>query len=162
MVSNYSGRPAHSFIRRKLLYLLFNQKFPDAINFGEDEVDRAIDRRVRELKYGDTNHNAPTNDEIYYECLIRANLEHERALGMLKSNRPNLVNPSFYFYQLFIFIFLQQPPPEPEMPQGPTTTTINSSLQSIQRQWTLLNQDADENGVGQDLVHAGDVKIILN
>ena len=60
------------------------------------EIDKGIDQRILKLKHSDRNQNTVTGDEIYYECLIRANLDHEAALEILRNNRPNLVNFIIY------------------------------------------------------------------
>ncbi|CAF1251018.1 unnamed protein product [Rotaria sordida] len=144
IVPRHAGRPAHSFIRRKLLLLLYKQNYPHSIEFGDEVIDEQIDQCVRQLKQRDRGQDASCSDEVYFECLIRTNFDNEAALDILRHNRPNL-----------------KPPPEPETPRGPTTTTIARSMHPLQQQWKLLNKDTDENTAPQLLLHEGDVGIIL-
>ncbi|CAF3657312.1 unnamed protein product [Rotaria sordida] len=139
IVPRHAGRPAHSFIRRKLLLLLYKQNYPHSIEFGDELIDEEIDQRVRQLKQRDGGQDASCGDEVYFECLIRTNFDKEAALDILRHNRPNL-----------------KPPPEPETPRGPTTTTIARSMYPLQQQWKLLNKDTDENTAPQLLLHEGD------
>lgn len=88
----HEGAVAHSFIRRRLLNCLFKQKYPNAIEFGENEVDAEVDRRIKNLKEDNRVSRIVCTPEVYYECLIRSNFEHDQACEMLRHNRPNLVN----------------------------------------------------------------------
>ena len=55
-------------------------------------IDEQVDQEVIHLKQNDRNRRDPsTGDEVYYECLIRADLEFDAALKILKNQRPNLV-----------------------------------------------------------------------
>ncbi|CAF3815432.1 unnamed protein product, partial [Adineta steineri] len=140
IVTRHGGLPAHSFIRRKLLLLLFKQIYPESIEIGcDDYIDSDIDRRIGNLKQSDRNQDICSSDDVYYECLIRANFDEARALEMLRSNRPNL-----------------KPPPEPVISREPTTTTIENSLDDIDKHWTAINENIDENGAAQMLLHEGD------
>ncbi len=94
----HGGRPVHSFIRRKLLLLLFKQINPTAIEFGDEVVDDEIEQKVARLRQQDQHRDTDAGNEVYFECLIRANFDHQTALNLLKNNRPNLVN----FHYLFI------------------------------------------------------------
>ncbi|CAF1500191.1 unnamed protein product, partial [Adineta steineri] len=143
IVTRHGGLPAHSFIRRKLLLLLFKQIYPESIEIGSDDyIDSDIDRRIGTLKQSDRNQDICPSDDVYYECLIRANFDEARALEMLRSNRPNL-----------------KPPPEPVISREPTTTTIESSLDHIEEHWMSINENIDENGAAQMLLHEGDARI---
>ncbi|CAF2807521.1 unnamed protein product [Rotaria sp. Silwood2] len=142
IVPRHGGRPAHNFIRRKLLLFLYKQKYPQSIEFGDELIDDEIDRLVRELKQKDESHDRSSGDEVYFECLIRTNFDKEAAVNILRHNRPNL-----------------KPPPQPEASREPTTTTIARSIRPLQQQWGLLNADAEENAAPQMLLHEGDVRI---
>ncbi|CAF4776629.1 unnamed protein product, partial [Rotaria sp. Silwood2] len=139
IVPRHGGRPAHNFIRRKLLLFLYKQKYPQSIEFGDELIDDEIDRLVRELKQKDESHDRSSGDEVYFECLIRTNFDKEAAVNILRHNRPNL-----------------KPPPQPEASREPTTTTIARSIRPLQQQWGLLNADAEENAAPQMLLHEGD------
>ena len=105
IVPRHGGQPAHSFIRRKLLLLLFKQKYPNSIDFGDDLIDGDIDRRIARLKDSTRNQDIACSDEVYYECLIRADFDHDTALNILRHNRPNLVSLIIFSFQN-IFIYL--------------------------------------------------------
>ncbi|CAF1348064.1 unnamed protein product [Rotaria magnacalcarata] len=135
----HGGRPAHSYIRRKLLLSLFKQKYPDSAEVGDEFIDEDIDQKIRELKHRDTNPNPTDGDEVYVECLLRASFDHEIAYGILRNNRPNL-----------------KPPPEPEIPRGLTRTTLSTSIPYLQQHWEALNEDTEESVAPQMLLHEGD------
>ncbi len=88
----HTARVPHSFIRRKLLLLLFQQKYTNATELGSQYMDEDMDRRISELKHRDDNRPTGSSDEVYYECLLRTNFEQDKALEILRHNRPNLVN----------------------------------------------------------------------
>jgi len=69
------------------------------------EIDKAIDQKILKLKHSDRNRNAAGVDEVYYECLIRANLDDELALEILRNKRPNLVDFIIYFCLKISFYF---------------------------------------------------------
>ncbi|CAF3626101.1 unnamed protein product [Rotaria sp. Silwood1] len=139
IILRHGGRPAHSFIRRKLLLFLYKQKYPYSLEFDDDLIDSEIDQRIHQLKQKDRVRDSSCGDEVYYECLIRANLDDDIALEILRHNRPNL-----------------KPPPEPEISRTPTTTTMGRSIRPLQQQWELLNKDTEENTAPQMLLHEGD------
>lgn len=79
--------------------MLFKQNNPDtAANVPDYLIDEDIDRRISQLRKRDTSSNTITGDEVYFECLIRANLDTDEALEILKSKRPNLVNSKNLFF----------------------------------------------------------------
>jgi hypothetical protein len=50
------------------------------------------------LRQNDNGPDAGSGDEVYFECLIRANFDEQAALEILRNKRPNLVNLIIYFY----------------------------------------------------------------
>lgn len=91
IVIRHGSRPTHSFIRRKLLLLLYKQKYPDSIEVGDDYIDMDIDIKIYQLKHKDRNPEPQSGDEVYYECLLRANFDENIALDILRNHRPDLV-----------------------------------------------------------------------
>ena len=87
VASDWDGPVASSFIRRRLALLLCEQKHPDLVELHNE----VLDQLVRSLRAQDREHNQPGSDEIYIECLIRANLDLEQAIVILRDQRPNLV-----------------------------------------------------------------------
>jgi hypothetical protein len=86
----HDGHVSHSFIRRQLLFQLFQQKYPDAMAVGDQETNIDIDRRIGDLRKNDRRPDP--KDEIYFECLLRTHFESDKAIDMLRQNRPNLVS----------------------------------------------------------------------
>lgn len=104
----HDGHVAHSFIRRKLLHYLFKQRYPSSAAFGDNEIDMDIDRRIGDLRHDKRLAHITCTDEVFYECLLRSNFEHDQACQMLLHNRPNLVNiidPSLSEKENFILVF---------------------------------------------------------
>lgn len=62
------------------------------MHFDDTDVEDNIDLIIRQLRDQDHQRTASQTDEIYYECLIRTNLDLDKAKDMLANNRPNLVN----------------------------------------------------------------------
>jgi len=91
----YKGGATHAFIRRRIARLLFKQIYPDARYDDDDTIDSSIDRLIRSLKQRDTENEKPRTDDIYMECLIRSQFNHQGAYEMLTNNRPHLVNTEF-------------------------------------------------------------------
>jgi hypothetical protein len=167
-------------MRRKLLILLFKQKYPDSVAFGDQAIEEDVDRKIGQLKQRNRHGFASLPDEIFIECLIRAKYDEDAAFQMLTHNRPNLVGDRTFanvifphwrssrspillasFFILFKnnFIVLQKPPPEAVHPRGPTTTTMENGIRPLHEQWRALNQEADENEAAVVLVK-GDVSVI--
>lgn len=90
--SRHAGPVAHSFIRRKLLLYLFKQTYPDSAEFGDEESDAEVDRRLTKLKRDQRLSNIHCPDEVYYECLLRCDFDQDKTCQMLLNSRPNLVN----------------------------------------------------------------------
>jgi hypothetical protein len=59
---------------------------------GDQETEVDIDRRIGDLRRNDRNPTPGSTDEVYYECLLRTQFEQDKALDMLRHNRPNLVH----------------------------------------------------------------------
>ncbi|CAF1639030.1 unnamed protein product, partial [Didymodactylos carnosus] len=77
------------FVRRKLLLNLVQEKNPE-INIEANYLETSMDETIRTLKESDKRSTHHDNDEIYIECLLRANFETSSAKEMLLNNRPNL------------------------------------------------------------------------
>jgi len=60
-------------------------------------IEGDIDARIRRLRENDKSHGIVSSDEVYYECLIRANFDQNTALEILRHNRPNLVRLIYFF-----------------------------------------------------------------
>lgn len=90
--TKHGNPPPHSFIRRKLLVALLKQKNPSAIEFGNQMIEDEVDERVRRLKNKDRGSNPQSRDDVYYECLLRSHFDEDKAVAMLRNNRPNLVS----------------------------------------------------------------------
>jgi hypothetical protein len=97
-VPRHGGRAAHSFIRRKLLVLLLKQRNPDLSDVDDDFFDGEIGYKIGRLRQNDNGPDAGSGDEVYFECLIRANFDEQAALEILRNKRPNFVNLIIYFY----------------------------------------------------------------
>ena len=67
--------------------------------FDDEIVNQLVDQEVILLKENDRNRDSSAGDEVYYECLIRADLESDGALKILQNQRPNLV--CFIIYNYF-------------------------------------------------------------
>ena len=91
ITTKYKGGDTHGFIRRRIARLLFKQINPGTC----EEDDNTIDLLIRSLKQRDTEIEKPRTDDIYMECLIRSQFNHQGAYEMLTNNRPHLVNTEF-------------------------------------------------------------------
>lgn len=93
LINQYNGSTlASGFVRRKIAQHLFRTLHSRHGPQDDDDVEYEIDQHVRTLKDNRKDRRASISDEVYIECLIRANFETQKALNILNYHRPVVVS----------------------------------------------------------------------
>jgi len=77
---------------------LWKQVHPDLIDFGDEIIDEQIEQNITRLRQHDRHRESDGGDEVYFECLIRANFDERAAIDILNNKRPNLVKILLMIY----------------------------------------------------------------
>lgn len=91
IVPKYKGGDTHGFVRRRLARLLYKQTHANVYDEDDTTIDEYIDHEMGLLRRKDTGNDKSRTDELYIECLIRSQFNHEQAYQLLINNRPHLV-----------------------------------------------------------------------
>ncbi len=95
-MTQYNTPPPNTFIRRKIALLAFQQKNSKSYKVDDNLIDQRFDQKIFLLRQKDPETNVPRTDQVYVECLIRANFDDDEAFDILRHNRPNLVCCYFF------------------------------------------------------------------
>ncbi|CAF4852740.1 unnamed protein product, partial [Rotaria magnacalcarata] len=93
LVTKYNAVPTQAFIFRRLAVLVFKSTYPDSIEAGDDNLNVAIESKIRFLKENDTQTCVPRTDEVYINCLIRSRFHQHQALDILRHDQPDFTKP---------------------------------------------------------------------
>ncbi|CAF3343835.1 unnamed protein product [Rotaria socialis] len=135
LVTKYNAVPTQTFILRRLALLVFKNTYPDSIAAGDDNLNTAIENKIRFLKEKDTQTSVPRTDEVYINCLIRSRFHQQQALDILQHDRPDFTKP---------------------VSNTLANSSINNSVLSLKHHWRLLKKYQSDTNSANKCLREGD------